>query len=97
MSLSPKEIEELKSIEVDPCPWCPDTKPGWSVHLGGHRDEPYVYIRAQCPKCRCQRTFAPTEKDVQKHYKSRYSENRELIIALWPRLIKMWNWKGRQK
>lgn len=95
--LTKQQLEEYKALVVDPCPWCPDQQPGASVHLGGNRDEPYVYIKMACPRCRVARTFHVGDSDMQKYYESRYSDNRNLILALYPRLIEGWNWKARMK
>lgn len=93
--LSDEEIAERKALIIDPCPWCPDTQPGVSVKLEGSSDDPYVVIEMKCPKCHVSRRYGPTEKEVQKHYSSRYSPNHEMIMALWPKLAKTWNWKTK--
>ena len=82
------------STSLDPCPWCPDSKPTASVHLAGCRDEPYVVIKVSCPSCDAARHYYPSDAEKQGIYENRYSLNLPLIKALLPQLAKLWNWRG---
>lgn len=80
----------------DSCPWDIDTEPVIFCTLEGMRDDPTVVIKVRCPKCNITRNYCPTEEEIHKHYKTRYSENKQLIGAVLPKLLLTWNWKDKQ-
>ena len=85
----------IEKLALDPCPWHRDNKPTARVNLVGHRDDPIVKVRIECPVCGTGRNYFPTEREVQAHYENRYSANLKLIQHLAPKLAALWNWSHK--
>lgn len=91
--------EKALIADIDDCPWCPGTKPGFDTKLVGHRDDPDRVVIVCCGNCGASRRTVVTDaaqKKAEPLMAAGYDRPRALMRAMLPELIRLWNWKSRR-